>query len=203
MSPGTSGARVSLSYTHKGWTSQDIHKLTPVSHGLKAALGAKDKVHSNYPRSPQANTSRGCQLVRVNDSGGSVSLRKGAHSICHAGNLSPQTWLGPATLLQFNTEAKMQKEVRDNVRPRNIDSLIKCLMAAYCKTEELVVGQMWASLFHPTPSAQPNLSKPHLFTGPCVLTGSGVDFLSEQSAFLLVSAQHSAVSAPVTLWILL
>ena len=136
-------------------------------------------------------------------SGGSVSLRKGAHSICHAGNLSPQTWLGPTTLLQFNTEAKMQKEVRDNVRPRNIDSLIKCLMAAYCKTEELVVGQMWASLFHPTPSAQPNLSKPHLFTGLCVLTGSGVDFLSERSAFLLVSAQHSAVSAPITLWILL
>ena len=200
MSPGTSGARVSPSYTHEGWRSQDTHKLTPVSHRLKAALGAKDKVHSNSPRSLQANTSRGCQLVHVNDSGGSVRLKKDADGICHTGNLSPQTWLGPATLLQFNTEAKMQKEVRDNVRPRNIDSLIKCLSAA-CKTEKLAEGQTWASLSHPTPSAQPNLSRPHLFMGLCILTGSGVDFLSERSAFLLVSAQHSAVSAPVTLWI--
>ena len=122
------------------------HRLTPVSHWLKAALGAKGKVHSNYPRSPQANTSKGCQLVHMNDSGGSMRLRNGADSICRAGNLSLQTWLGPATLLQFNTEAKMQKEIRDNVRPRNIDSLIKCLSAAYCKTEELVVGQTLAFL---------------------------------------------------------
>lgn len=155
------------------------HRLTPVSHWLKAALGAKGKVHSNYPRSPQANTSKGCQLVHMNDSGGSMRLRNGADSICRAGNLSLQTWLGPATLLQFNTEAKMQKEIRDNVRPRNIDSLIKCLSAAYCKTEELVVGQTLAFLSHSMPSAQPNLSKSYLFMGLCTLTGSGVDFLSE------------------------
>ena len=85
----------------------------------------------------------------------------------------------PATQLQFNTEAKMQKQIRNNVRPRNINSLIKCLSTASCKTEELVVDQTLASLSHPTPSAQPNLSKSRLSMDLCILTGSEVDFLSE------------------------